>query len=172
MKTTFIYCALIVLLFAGCRGKTGGTGATGSPGAQGPPGSLTVSSSSLTVNPAGWSQVSNSPGAYYVYYTDNDITDPATDIVECFVNNPNSTSTNTWVALPATSFDIKGDALGFSFSMASVTLYYYWNTVPNDPFIFHIVVIPPSIPRQYPHADLKDYNTVNALIQLQKQAAK
>ena len=165
MKTRLFAGAIVIaLFFAGCKGDTG------APGPQGPAGSVSISEGSITAQSGDWTQATSD--IYYINYTDDAITDPTTDIVECFVNRPFGPSPNSWFALPATNFDSDGDAVNFSFTNNTITFFYDFTSAPGDEFIFNVVVIPPSIAKKYPKTNWKDYNAVNALLQMQKSSVK
>ncbi len=159
----------IAVIFASCA-KDGATGATGPQGPQGNNGVANINTQIFSVGTGGWSYAS-SAAVWYVTFTESDITNNNTDIVEAYWSNSSSSSAG-WLALPQANLWVVGDNFTYGFNDNSITISYYGNT-PNAPsayepnLYFKVTVIPPAIQKKYPGTNWKDAAQVSLIPEVQ-----
>jgi len=166
MKTLKSIVLMAAFAFAvtlvGCTGKDGAPGATGPAGTSGANGTNGVANiNSQTFMNQGLSYVSANSD-YELTMNDAAITQTVVDNGEVVVYTQPSSNPSGWTVLPAT---LGGTSINITFAVGGVIVQSANATSGN--LNFRVVVIPPSIIKNYPNTNWKDYSQVKAIMDAQ-----
>ncbi|MGP8216829.1 MAG: hypothetical protein ACLQQ4_14785 [Bacteroidia bacterium] len=146
---------------AGPTGPTGATGATGATGPAGTSGSSSITDTIINLQAASWQE--NTPQQYFCDLSMPPITNSNTDVV--IVYTLFEFNAGDYVTLPQSSVFVNGDEVSCYFTKGAVMLFYSnpASGAPTKSETFKIVIIPPSIIKQNPNTNWKDYSQVMAI---------
>ncbi|MGP8215270.1 MAG: hypothetical protein ACLQQ4_06885 [Bacteroidia bacterium] len=166
MKTLRISMLIsgMALLFASCS-KDGATGPAGPTGTAGANGVANISSTIYNVPTADWGASITGYG-YEDTIKDAAIKNADSDAVEVFIEPV----TGYFLNLSSNNVYTNGDEMNFTVATGKVDLFYI--TSPAHSIVpptsnFKVVVIPPTVIRQYPNTNWKDYAAIMAIMDKQ-----
>lgn len=160
------------IMFTACEGPAGAPGPqgiTGLTGAAGPQ----PKDTSYTILDTLWVMSTNTAGLYTCQVVDSQINTATYNGGVVLVYAQVTQGTGDFYALPASNILATNDYLNYSYNNSSITLYYSYTSgttvVPTVPVFIKAVVMQPSVIRQNPNVNYKDYHAVMALLQSLKQ---